>query len=125
MAARVLIADDEPCITDVVSRKLRKEGFEVIVAADGQEAYELAMAERPDFIITDLQMPRMSGLELCVRLAAELAEPVPILMLTAKGFELDPAEIARLPILAVMTKPFSPRELRDKVCQALQDLRAP
>ena len=111
MPARVLVADDEACITNVVAKKLRNAGFEVIVAMDGQEAYDLAIAERPDLIITDLQMPVMSGLEVCARLAAELGDRVPVLLLTAKGFELDLEEIQALPIRRVMTKPFSPREL--------------
>jgi len=120
MAARILVADDEPYITTVVARKLENVGFEVIVANDGQEAYERAVAEMPDLLITDLQMPVMNGLELCARLAAELPVPIPAILLTAKGFELDADEVGRLPIRRVLTKPFSPRDLVEKVKEALQ-----
>jgi len=119
MTRKVLVADDEASITNVVARKLQNAGLEVIVAMDGQEAYELAMNEPPDFLITDLQMPRMSGLELCARLTAELPEPIPTILLTAKGFEIDRSKIGSLPILRVMTKPFSPRKLLVNVQEAL------
>jgi len=119
MPARVLVADDEPCITSVVVRKLENAGLEVVVALDGQEAYERALAERPDLIVTDLQMPRMTGLEMLARLTAELDEPIPALLLTAKGFELEPEQVAGLPIVRVVTKPFSPRELLARVREAL------
>jgi two-component system alkaline phosphatase synthesis response regulator PhoP len=119
MACKILVADDEIAITNVVARKLQNAGLETIVAGDGQEAYELASAERPDFLITDLQMPGMNGLELCTRLAAELPVPIPTILLTAKGFEIDRASLAHLPILQVMTKPFSPNELLASVKEAL------
>jgi len=88
MAFKILVADDEAPIANVVAMKLRNAGLEVIVAMDGVEAYELAIAERPDFMITDLQMPGMNGLELCARLAAELEGGIPTILLTAKGFEV-------------------------------------
>jgi CheY-like chemotaxis protein len=119
MPRKVLVADDEAPIANVVAMKLRGAGLEVVVALDGQEAYERALAERPDFIVTDLQMPGMSGLELCARLAAELPGGVPTILLTAKGFELDAPALAGLPIRRVMTKPFSPRELLVAVQDAL------
>jgi len=120
MTGRVLVADDDAFITNVVTRKLQNAGLEVLVAMDGREAYERATAERPDFLITDLQMPGMSGLELCARLEAELPESIPTILLTAKGFEIDRDTISSLPILHVMTKPFSPRELLANVQAALE-----
>jgi len=119
MNCKVLVADDDAFITNVVARKLQNAGLEVIVAVDGQEAYERAAAEPPDFLITDLQMPGMSGLELCARLTVELPNPLPTILLTAKGFEIDRSKIGSLPILHVMTKPFSPRELLANVQEAL------
>ena len=119
MSCKVLVADDEAVITNVVAKKLRNAGLNVIVAMDGQEAYERAAAERPDVLITDLQMPGMSGLELCARLTAELPEPIATILLTAKGFEIERSQIDSLPILRVMTKPFSPRELLASVWEAL------
>ena len=111
MACKVLIADDEVAIANVVAKKLLNAGLEVVVALDGQEAYERAMAERPDFLITDYQMPGLNGLELCARLTTEIPDPIPTILLTAKGFEIDRSAMANLPIRCVMTKPFSPREL--------------
>jgi CheY-like chemotaxis protein len=119
MACRILVADDEVAIANVVARKLQNAGLETIVATDGQEAYEQACAQRFDFIITDLQMPGMTGLELCERLTAELDEPIPTILLTAKGFEIDLKTLAHLPILRVMTKPFRPSELLASVKDAL------
>jgi two-component system alkaline phosphatase synthesis response regulator PhoP len=119
MAFKILVADDEAPIANVVAMKLRNAGLEVIVAMDGLEAYELAIAERPDFMITDLQMPGMSGLELCARLAAELEGGIPTILLTAKGFELTAESVRELPVRRIMTKPFSPRELLAQVQELL------
>jgi DNA-binding response OmpR family regulator len=119
MAFKILVADDEAPIANVVAMKLRNAGLEVIVAMDGLEAYELAVAERPDFMITDLQMPGMSGLELCARLAAELEGGIPTILLTAKGFELTAESVRELPVRRIMTKPFSPRELLAQVQELL------
>jgi two-component system, OmpR family, alkaline phosphatase synthesis response regulator PhoP len=116
---RILVADDEAPIANVVAMKLRNAGLQVTVALDGQEAYERAMAERPDFIVTDLQMPGMNGLELCARLAAELEGGIPAILLTAKGFEIDRSMLDGLSIRRVMSKPFSPRELLGYVQEAL------
>jgi len=69
MPTRILLADDEPHITHVVAHKLRGAGLEVIVAEDGEEAYELALEHDPTVIVTDLQMPYLSGIELAQRLA--------------------------------------------------------
>jgi len=119
MTWKVLVADDEVAIANVVAIKLRNAGMQVIVALDGQEAYERAVSERPDFLITDLQMPGMSGLELCARLAAEIEGGIPTILLTAKGFEITPASVAQLPIRRIVTKPFGPRELLAHVQEAL------
>jgi len=119
MAIRILVVDDEPAIANVVALKLRNAGLDVTVAFDGREGYEQAMTDRPDFIITDLQMPGMNGLELVTRLTAELGSGIPTILLTAKGFEIGDALLADLPICRVMTKPFSPRELLAAVRTAL------
>src|SRR5580692_265856 len=72
-AKKILVADDESHILHVVSLKLRNAGFEVLTAADGQEALELAQSERPDLLITDYHMPQLSGLELCQKLKQDPA----------------------------------------------------
>ena len=115
MAFKILVADDEAPIANVVAMKLRNAGLNVVVAMDGLEAYELAIAEHPDLVITDLQMPGMSGLELCARLVAELDGGIPTILLTAKGFELTAESVRELPVRRIMTKPFSPRELLAQV----------
>ena len=117
---KVLIADDEAHILHIVSMKLRNAGFDVITAVDGEEAMELVVAERPDLLITDNQMPYLTGLELCKKLRQSgLAANLPVIMLTARGHDLDRDEIAAAGISDVLAKPFSPREVLQKVAQLL------
>ena len=68
MPKKILVADDEAHIRHIVSTKLSNAGFEVVTASDGEEALEVCLAEKPDMIITDLQMPYMTGVEFCIRL---------------------------------------------------------
>ena len=90
MNEKILVADDEAHILHVVSMKLKNAGYEVITAVDGEEALELCRAEKPDMLITDFQMPFMTGLELCRELRAdEETKSIPALMLTARGFDLE------------------------------------
>ena len=116
MAKRILVADDESHIVLVVSLKLRNAGFEVLTAADGEEAAELCLSERPDLLITDYQMPLMTGLELCRKLRLdERTKSIPAIMLTARGFDIEPQEMIDAGIAAFLAKPFSPRELLARV----------
>lgn len=115
-AAKILVCDDEAHILHVLSAKLRNNGFEVFSAADGEEGLELARRHRPDLIITDYQMPFLSGLELCARLRAEAAlSNIPVIMLTARGFSLEAKDLVDTNIRQVLTKPFSPREVLQTV----------
>lgn len=108
----ILLADDEVHITCVVSQRLRGAGFEVAAARDGEEAFELACKTRPDLIITDLQMPRLSGLELAMRLKrTPQTVTTPLVMLTARGYILDEAALAQTNIRRVLPKPFSARDV--------------
>jgi two-component system, OmpR family, alkaline phosphatase synthesis response regulator PhoP len=117
---RIIVADDEAHIRHIVSMKLKNAGFEVMTAADGEEALELCAAEKPDMLITDFQMPYMSGLELCMALRQnEQTRYIPALMLTARGFDIEPEEMSQAGILAVLAKPFSPREVLGKVTELL------
>lgn len=121
MSKRILVCDDDSHIVLAVQMKLSKAGFDVRAARDGQEAWEAAQAQVPDLVITDCQMPRMDGLELCRRLRGwrETSE-VPVFMLTAKGMELDAATLhTEFGITRVMTKPFSPRDLLNAVQETL------
>ena len=115
---KVLVVDDEVHILHVVSLKLRNAGYDVITAQDGREALELAQVERPDLIITDYQMPHLSGLELCQRLKRIPAtQNIPALMLTARGFAVDPHAMTDAGIKMCLHKPFSPREILTVVNQ--------
>lgn len=117
---RILVCDDEPHIVHVVASKLRNAGFDVVTAADGEEALQIAQEVRPSLIVTDYQMPFLSGLELCTKLRADasLAE-VPVIMLTARGFCLSESETANTNIKKVLPKPFSPREILRNVEELL------
>ena len=125
MSKTILVADDEVHIVKAVSLKLRNAGYEVVEAADGQEALDAIADAPPDLVITDCQMPRVNGFELCQRLADDDAtKSIPVMMLTAKGFEFDEETAKReLGIWAVISKPFSPRELLAMVNQALEGTR--
>ncbi len=112
----VLVVDDESHIVHVVSMKLRNAGLEVLSAADGEEGYEKAIQYKPDLIITDYQMPVMTGLELCCKLREqESTAQTPVIMLTARGSGLSDEDLAQTNIRDVLTKPFSPREVLSKV----------
>lgn len=124
-AKKILVADDESHILHVVSLKLRNAGFEVLTAADGQEALELAIAERPDLVITDYHMPQLSGLELCRKLKHDPATAkIPTIMLTARGYDLDLKDTRDSGILRMLSKPFSPRALLTTVNEVLLEAAA-
>lgn len=121
----ILVADDESHILNVVSLKLRNAGYTVVTARDGQEALELAQAERPDLLITDYHMPQLSGIELCRRLKQEAAtSKIPAIMLTARGYNLEPGDTEESGILRMLSKPFSPRQLLTTVTEVLESLAA-
>jgi len=109
---KVLVVDDEVHIIHVVAIKLRNNGFEVISASDGGEAFELACSEKPDIIVTDFQMPVMTGLELVKKLRQnEATRNTPVIMLTARGFAVEDKQREDLQISEFLSKPFSPKEL--------------
>lgn len=120
MPYRVLVVDDEAHILQVLSLKLRNAGYAVATAVDGEEAYEYALKEAPDVIITDFQMPYMTGLELCRALAGNPATAgIPVIMLTARGHALDQEDLALGNIKDVLSKPFSPRAVVDQIQRLL------
>lgn len=125
-AQRILVCDDEPHILHVVSTKLQNADYEVLTAADGAEALEIALAEVPDLVVTDYQMPLLSGLELCTKLRADSRTGnLPAIMLTARGFSLNEQELGRTNIRKVLVKPFSPREVLSTVRQVLESAGHP
>lgn len=117
----ILVVDDEAHILHVVSLKLRNAGYEVITAANGEEGLDAAVQNEPVLIITDYQMPVMSGLEMCQKIKQhERVCDTPALMLTARGFSLGDEELATTNIAEVLSKPFSPREVLERVKHLIQ-----
>lgn len=113
---RVLIVDDEIHIVHVVAIKLRNNGYDVLSADNGAEAYELACREMPDIIVTDFQMPVMTGLELVEKLRQnEQTKDTPVIMLTARSFAISKEQQEQLQISGCLSKPFSPRELLENI----------
>ena len=118
---KVLVADDEVHIVQVVAMKLRNNGFDVITAADGAEAYKLCCEEKPDIIITDYQMPQMTGIELVEKIRSNPeVEHIPVIILTARGFVIEDEQKEGLNIAECFSKPFSPKELLSHVESVLQ-----
>ena len=120
MSQKILVADDEPNIVISIEYLMKREGYTVLVARDGQEALDMIARDRPDLVLLDVMMPKKSGFEVCqaVRASEEL-QSIKILMLTAKGRDTDLAKGLALGADAYMTKPFSTRELVQKVAEML------
>ncbi len=117
---RILLADDEAHITHLVSRRLESLGHEVRVAHDGEEAWNICQEWFPDLIVTDLQMPYLSGIELATRLRRlPQTAQIPILMLTARGYILEDEQLAGACITEMLSKPFSVRRLVERVQELL------
>ena len=110
---KVLIVDDEKPISDIISFSLKKEGYEIAVAYDGEAALEQFESEHPDLIILDLMLPKIDGLEVCRQIRK--TSQVPIIMLTAKDSEIDKVLGLELGADDYVTKPFSNRELTARV----------
>ena len=117
MAKRVLLCDDEIHILRAAEFKIKRAGYSVRTAGDGEEAWQLVQDQVPDLLITDCQMPRLDGVGLVRRMREDpRTAGVPALMLTAKGYELSHEELAaELDVIDVIAKPFSPRELLRQV----------
>ena len=119
---KVLVVDDEVHIVNVVAVKLRNNDYDIIMAENGQEAFDLACEESPDIIVTDFQMPIMTGLELIEKLRqTESTKDIPVIMLTARNFSIDDAKKADTNMSVCLAKPFSPRELLKCVEDVLHD----
>lgn len=118
MTTRVLVVDDEPVVTEVIDRYLRREGFEVSIASDGAQALDVAHGWAPDLIVLDLMLPKVDGLEVCRQLRQE--SQVPIIILTARGEETDRVVGLELGADDYIVKPFSPRELVARVKTVLR-----
>jgi DNA-binding response OmpR family regulator len=113
----VLVVDDEPIVVEVVGRYLRREGFRVVTAASGPQAWEAAIDARwpPDLIVLDVMLPGQDGLEVCRRLRRERGATMPIILLTARADEADRIRGLGIGADDYVVKPFSPGELAARV----------
>ncbi|UJF15504.1 response regulator transcription factor [Jeotgalibaca sp. MA1X17-3] len=119
---KVLVVDDEESILTLLTFNLKKEGYEVTNTMDGKEGYELALQNDYDFIILDLMLPSMNGMDICQSLRREKID-TPILMLTAKDDELEKIIGLELGADDYMTKPFSPREVLARMKAILRRMK--
>ena len=123
MASRILIVDDEPFIRRILARLLVGAGHEVESAEDGEQAWrQIREGSRPDLIISDLMMPGMSGTDFVRRLRTEESRSIPVLILTARGQEVDAEDARRAGANAFMTKPFSSHELLGTVLSLMSSV---
>jgi len=126
MADRLaLVVDDEFHIVQVVSIKLRNNGFEVITADNGLDAWKMVQEHKPDVVITDYQMPGLTGIELIEKIRGdEKTAQTPVILLTARGFAIDDEQKQRLAVSACLSKPFSPREVLQTVENVIEQRTA-
>ncbi|MEU1737318.1 response regulator transcription factor [Streptosporangium sp. NPDC020145] len=117
MSARILVVEDDPAIAEVVARYLERDGHRVECVDDGAEALRLALADPPDLLVLDLAPSGTDGLQVCRRLRER--RPVPVIMLTALGEEIDRVVGLEIGADDYVTKPFSPRELALRVRSVL------
>lgn len=116
MAGKILIADDEQNIVISLEFLMKREGFEVSIAQDGEEAINKIRDEMPDLVLLDVMMPKRNGFEVCQEVKADPAlQSIKVLMLTAKGRDTEVTKGLALGADAYMTKPFSTKELVEKV----------
>ena len=118
MPARILVVDDETAVTDLLAYNLRKAGYETLLAADGREALRLARQSNPDLILLDLMLPEVDGLDVCRELRK--TSEMPVIMLTARGEEIDRVVGLELGADDYICKPFSMRELLARIKAVLR-----
>jgi two-component system alkaline phosphatase synthesis response regulator PhoP len=117
---KILVVDDEVNITQILEFSIGSEGFEVITAQNGEEAIERARRERPDLIILDIMMPKIDGYEACRILKANpLTKNIPVVLLTAKGRDIDRRLGYEVGATDYIVKPFSPNKLVERIHRLL------
>ena len=113
---RVLLVDDEPSIVKMVGKRLEVEGFEVLVAMDGQEALKKVQTDLPDLVVLDLMLPKLNGYEVCMMLKEDTRyQKIPVVMFTAKAQEQDEKLGLACGADAYIRKPFKAQELLDQI----------
>ena len=121
MKSSILVVEDDPVLNQLLVKELRKAGYELDSATSWQQARERVVAFAPDLVLLDVMMPGKTGFEVCQEVRADPAlDGVRILMLTAKGRENDISKGMALGANAYMTKPFSTRDLVQKVAEMLE-----
>jgi DNA-binding response OmpR family regulator len=117
---KILVVDDEVNITQILEFSIGAEGYEVVTAANGEEAIDKARREQPDLIILDVMMPKIDGFEACRILKANpLTKGIPVVLLTAKGRDIDKRLGQEVGATDYIVKPFSPNKLIDRIHQLL------
>jgi DNA-binding response OmpR family regulator len=120
MTHKILIADDEPNIVVSLEYLMKRAGYQVLVARDGQEAIDAVRRERPRLVLLDVMMPKKSGHDVCAEIRAdESLRGTLVLMLSAKGRDTDVGKGLGVGADAYMTKPFSTKDLAAKVAEML------
>ncbi len=120
VVATVLVVDDDPVIQKLLQVNFEMEGYDVVVAGDGEEGLAMAREEQPDLILLDVMMPKMNGLDVAAALRADaVTEAIPIIMLSAKAQASDVQAGIDLGVDDYVTKPFDPLELLDRVAALL------
>jgi two-component system, OmpR family, alkaline phosphatase synthesis response regulator PhoP len=116
MAKKILICDDEPYVTESLSYLVKREGYQVMTAEDGEDGFNKAREILPDLIFLDVMMPKRSGFEVCEELKKdERTKGIYIIILTARGEEFDEKRAKEAGADEYITKPFSPRQLSEKI----------
>lgn len=119
--AKILIAEDEPDIRDLIAFTLRFAGHEVVAVSNGEEVLEALPLQRPDLVLMDVRMPRMTGFEACVQMkATPQLKDIPVVFLSAKGQEAEIQEGLRAGAVEYLLKPFAPDELAKRVNELLR-----
>ena len=122
---RILLVDDEPSIVKMVGKRLEVEGFEVLIATDGQDGLDKARAESPDLIVLDLMLPKLNGYEICTMLKQDSRyQKIPVVMFTAKAQEKDEKLGLECGANAYVRKPFRAQELLGKIRSLLPEAPA-
>lgn len=118
--AKILIAEDEPDIRDLITFTLRFAGYEVVVASNGEEAVDLARQEMPDMILLDVRMPKKTGYEACQMIKADpLMKNIPVLFLSARGQESEIQTGLKAGATDYLLKPFAPDQLVLRIREVL------
>jgi DNA-binding response OmpR family regulator len=116
----VLVVDDDPVIQKLLQVNFEMEGYDVVIAGDGEEGLALVREERPDVVLLDVMMPKMNGLDVAAAMRADkITESIPIIMLSAKAQASDVQAGLDLGVDDYVTKPFDPLELLDRVTALL------